>query len=214
MKKEKKSPKKDSLASAIEFPKEEKEDRTGLLTLKNDDMVAAITQTRKKKSTFKHKDIITEEEIDREKSDRERLEKEEQEAKETLEETVEEEVIEQLPSQSYNELEDQGPISYDSVSSSHETTYNAGQTNTSSKGITDAYEGSVPGSYQGTSAGGGAYLEGTAPDQGRSHNFYNPDNPDERVGEIRGREKSSLETTSQQTAREQRKNTFKPQRYQ
>jgi len=78
--------------------------------------------------------------------------------------------------------------------------------------VSNAYEGAPPGSYEGTSQGGGAYVEGTTPDQGKAHSFYNPENPEERVGEIR-QKKSSLETTSQEIARDQKKNTFKPQRY-
>jgi hypothetical protein len=206
MKKTKKkdnSSKKESSISKTEHPKEDKEDRTGLLNLKNDEMIAAITQTRKKKSTFKPEDITPEEE----------LEPEEPETKETLEETVEEEFPEQELGQSYNKLKEEQPFSYDSTSSSTSTdTYNAGQSNTSSRGITNAYEGTPPGSYEGTNQSGGAYAEGTSPNQGQAHTFYNPENPEERVGEIR-QKKSTLETTSQETAREQKKGTFKPQRY-
>ena len=203
MKKEKKSKKEDdSLASDIESSKEEKEEETGLLNIEHGNMIGEKRSTVKREPALKPKDISIEEEFDIEKPD----------TKETLEETVEEEVLELSSTNlSYNELEEQKQFSYASSSSSQETSYNAGQ-NTSSNSSSSAYEGSVPGSYEGTSSGGGAYVEGTTPDQGRSHEFYNPDNPTERVGEIREK-RSSLETTSQEIARDQKKNTFKPQRY-
>jgi len=204
MKKEKKSKKEeDSLASSIEFPKEDEEDRTELLDIKHDNMIGAITPAQKREPVLKPKDIIPEEEFNIERPD----------PKDTLEEAVEEEEILELPSQqSYNELEDEEQVLYSSASSTPETTYNAGQSSSSSNSKSSAYEGAVPGSYEGTSEGGGAYVEGTTPDQGKSHDFYNPDNPTERVGEIREK-RSSLETTSQEIARDQKKNTFKPQRY-
>ena len=203
MKKTKKSKKEeDSLASDIEFSKEEKEEETGLLNIEHGNMIGEKRSTVKREPALKPKDISIEEEFDIEKPD----------TKETLEEAVEEEVLELSSTNlSYNELEEQKQFSYASSSSSQETSYNAGQ-NTSSNSSSSAYEGSVPGSYEGTSHGGGAYLEGTTPDQGKSHEFYNPDNPTERVGEIREK-KSSLETTSQEIARDQKKSTFKPQRY-
>jgi len=78
-KKEENSSKKDSPATAIETPKE---NRTDLLNIKNDEMIAAITQTRKKKSTFNPKDIIPEEEPEKEPEEKE-------EPEESLEEIVE-----------------------------------------------------------------------------------------------------------------------------
>ena len=182
------------LASSIKFPEDDESDRTGLLDLKLDDIMPTITHRKKKEPKFKPKDIIPEEELEK---------------KDSLEDTLEEEVIpEQQPNQSY-ELDAQEQFSYNSSSSpSSRNIYTP--SNTSSKGIASAYEGAPPGSYEGTVHGSGAYAEGTAPDQGQAHNFYDPENPIDRVGEIRGEKTSVLESAARKT----KQNGFRPQRYQ